>query len=235
MDNIVFEKDYSETRKQPNDNDESIEILKQAISGGFLKNYEDAMNAIPKVIVPEYKANYEYILQQCDDLAKRSGGSIRGVVDYERWQATINVIIPSRFIEFTSPEELQLLRDIAEKSHGVTIEPVDGGIRIFIYNLYFEELVSSDERAYIEYENILEDEKLAEMLGIPSELSPELEAATDYLNGLLDTLEKATGQDRTALFKKLLFRIASNLHEVDNVYEAIEKIVQDIIDESRPQ
>lgn len=229
MENLVFERDYSKEYNQASDSD-AIAILEQAISGGFLKSYSEAMYAIPKVVVPEYKANYEYVLQLCDDLAKRHGGSIRGIVSYEQWEAHINLVVP--FVEFTSPEDLQILRDIAEKSHGVTIQPVDDGIRIHIYNLYFEELISDDGRSYIQYEHILQDEKLAGMLGVPTELPPEMQATADYLNALLDTLEKATGKDRTNVFKEFLFRISGVMHEVNDIYDAMDQIVQDMIDES---
>ena len=41
------------------------------------------------------------------DLAERRGGSIRGVVDYQKWDATIDLYLP--YAEFNGPADLKLL------------------------------------------------------------------------------------------------------------------------------
>lgn len=232
MENLVFEKDYSKDYSEIPDRSPYDDIFVQAISGGFLRNYSDALNAVPKVVIPEYKANYEYVLQVCDDLAKSWGGSIRGVVSYEQWEATINVMIP--YVEFTSPEELQKLREIAEKSHGVAIQPTDGGIRIHVYNRYFEDCISDDEKTCITYDCIFKDKKLAEMLGLSTELPPELQEFVNYLNQILDAIEKSTGRERTEIFKEFLFRVG-NPDEAEDIYETMKNVVQDMINESGAQ
>ena len=37
---------------------------------------------IPKIIVPEDKKNYEYLLERCDAFVKQHRGYIKGIVDY---------------------------------------------------------------------------------------------------------------------------------------------------------
>ena len=48
----------------------------------FFESFQKKLDAIPKVIVPEDKANYEYLLEKCDIFAQRNFGRIHGVVDY---------------------------------------------------------------------------------------------------------------------------------------------------------
>ena len=60
MDDVIVEKDY---RRKPEDICEGspeIDILNQAINGSFFEEYTAAMDAIPKVIVPRDKENFEY-------------------------------------------------------------------------------------------------------------------------------------------------------------------------------
>lgn len=233
MENLVFERDYTKNCEQTPDNERLPDIIQQVVSGGFLKRFTASMNVVPKVVVPEYKANYEYVLHICNELAKNWDGSVRGVVDYKHWEASITLIIP--YAEFISPEDLQPLRDIAERSHGVSIRPVDGSIHIHIYNRYFENLISEEEKDCIAYDCIMKDKKLANMLGLTTELSPELQKFVNYMNSVLDTLEETTGKNRTVIFKMFLIRVNRTIEEGDNIIDVMEQVAKDMIDENRIQ
>ena len=77
------------------------------------------------------------------------------------------------FAEFDDSEDLAFLKEIAEKSQTVCFSPdEEGGIRVHIFINYFEELMSAEHKSYIEYDAIMQDKKLSELLGIP-ELSDE--------------------------------------------------------------
>lgn len=78
----------------------------------MLKAYSEAMDKIPKIIVPEDKKNYEYLLERCDAFVKQHRGYIKGIVDYHRWHAEINMFLP--FAEFDDSEDLAFLKEIAE-------------------------------------------------------------------------------------------------------------------------
>lgn len=226
MENIVFERDYSQDRKQ---DDRCDAIFQRAMFGSFAKDYQEAMEKIPKVVVPEYKENYEYLLRVCDDLAQQWGGSVRGVVSFQSWDAQIDLDLP--VVEFSNTEELQLLRDIAEKSHSVSFQPNEnGGLNVHIFNLYFEELASEEYRGYLKYEALMNDPELAEMLGIPTEPTPETEALADFISGLLDKAEKATGQDRWTIFGKMLYRV-SKQDDPEQIFQYLQQAADDIISE----
>ena len=54
MDDIIFEKDYRETESAEYDK-WCDEVFERAVNCGMLKAYSEAMDKIPKIIVPEDK------------------------------------------------------------------------------------------------------------------------------------------------------------------------------------
>lgn len=162
MKNEVFERDYAEERRQrlKQNSTTARDIIDHATSSGLFKKYSEAMNALPKYIVPEDKKAYEDLLPRLDNLARRMGGKIKGVVDYEKWESSIIVILP--FFECTSESEAALLKDIAEKSNSMSIQATeDGNIRIYVMINYFSEIGDADA---ILVDAIMEDDKLVALL-----------------------------------------------------------------------
>lgn len=201
MENEIYERDYSEEEETP-ESKRANAILDRAISGGFFRDYTAAMDAIPKVIVQKDKENYEYLLCQCEKYAKQWHGRIKGMVDYKKWESHIELFLP--FVEFGTPDELALLRDISEKAHLVTFSTnEEGGITVYIMINYFEELMTDAHREAIKYDAILNDEQLAAMLNMPT-LSPEASAAVQRINEVLDRFDAETEVDRTTAFQSVL-------------------------------
>lgn len=201
MENEIYERDYQTQEKTP-EIERANAIFDRAVYGGFFREYNDAMNAIPKVVVPKDKENYEYLLKRCEEIAKQWHGHIKGVVDYDHWDSHIVLTLPC--VEFGNAEELALLREIAEKAHLVTFTAnEDGGITMNIMINYFEELMTEEHRGYLEYEAIMNDDQLASMLSMPT-LSPEDEAVAQRINGILDRFETETDVDRTTAFRAVL-------------------------------
>ena len=100
MENTVFERNYEIVEKD----DRATAVFERAFApGGFMEEFIKKMDAIPKVVVPKDKENYEYLLDRCDDYAKRHHGRIRGVVDYEHWDAHIDLYL--RMLEFDDAED----------------------------------------------------------------------------------------------------------------------------------
>lgn len=196
MDDIIFEKDYRETESAEYDK-WCDEVFDRAVNCGMLKAYSEAMDKIPKIIVPEDKKNYEYLLERCDAFVKQHRGYIKGIVDYHRWHAEINMFLP--FAEFDDSEDLAFLKEIAEKSQTVCFSPdEEGGIRVHIFINYFEELMSAEHKSYIEYDAIMQDKKLSELLGIP-ELSDEEKELALKMKGILDRIDEETRIDRSGV------------------------------------
>jgi len=133
MENTVFERNYEIVEKD----DRATAVFERAFApGGFMEEFIKKMDAIPKVVVPKDKENYEYLLDRCDDYAKRHHGRIRGVVDYEHWDAHIDLYL--RMLEFDDAEDMAFVKDIGEKAHYLCITPEEsGGYRVHIMINYF--------------------------------------------------------------------------------------------------
>ena len=122
MENTVFERNYEIAEKD----DRATAVFERAFApGGFMEEFTKKMDAIPKVVVPKDKENYEYLLNRCDDYAKRHHGRIRGVVDYEHWDAHIDLYL--RMLEFDDAEDMAFVKDIGEKAHYLCITPEESG------------------------------------------------------------------------------------------------------------
>lgn len=231
MEDIIYEKDY---RDMPRDEEaqRANEILEQALKGGFFEAYSNEMDKIPKAIVPEDKANYEYLLERCDKFAQRHRGRIRGIVDYHHWHSEIVMFLS--FVEFCDPDDLAFLREITEKSNSVCFEPTEEGtIRFRIYINYFDELVSDEHRAYIQYDSILQDDKLSSLLGIPS-LSPDEEELAQRMNDILDRFESETNFDRTTVFKAVLEKVTKEPEEnqtFERMLELLDALLNMVLNE----
>ena len=172
------------------------EVFDRAVNGGMLKAYSEAMDKIPKIIV-----------------------------DYHRWHAEINMFLP--FAEFDDSEDLAFLKEIAEKSQTVCFSPdEEGGIRVHIFINYFEELMSAEHKSYIEYDAIMQDKKLSELLGIP-ELSDEEKELALKMKGILDRIDEETRIDRTTAFRAVLDKMTKepeenwSLHYMATLLEAL--------------
>ena len=224
MDDIIFEKDYRETESAEYDK-WCDEVFDRAVNCGMLKAYSEAMDKIPKIIVPEDKKNYEYLLERCDAFVKQHRGYIKGIVDYHRWHAEINMFLP--FAEFDDSEDLAFLKEIAEKSQTVCFSPdEEGGIRVHIFINYFEELMSAEHKSYIECDAIMQDKKLSALLGIP-ELSDEEKELALKMKGILDRIDEETRIDRTTAFRAVLDKMTKepeenwSLHYMATLLEAL--------------
>jgi len=74
----------------------------------IFQKYQEDMDKIPKRVVPKEKVDYKYLLGECDAYIRQLGGRIRGEVDYQKWQATIDLYL--EHFEFCDREALTLLK-----------------------------------------------------------------------------------------------------------------------------
>ncbi len=198
MDDIIYEKDYRKV--EPDEHDEWYEaVFDRVINSDMLKSFSDAMDKIPKIIVPEDKKNYEYLLERCDEFVKQHHGHIEGIVDYHHWHSEINLFLP--FVEFDDPEDLAFLKEIADKAHTVCFSPdEEGGIRVHIFINYFDEWMPEEAKQLVEYDAIMKDEQLASLLGMQDSFKPEDEPDLERIKALLERFETETDLNRNDVF-----------------------------------
>lgn len=169
MDNQIYERDYTRKRDiSSSDARERETLLKYSISSGLLKTMSESFNQLPREINNEKKAAYERILAALDTIAEVLGGQIKGIIDFQNWEAHIYAYLP--FSEFSSLEELDLLKDIAVNAQTVTFTATpDGGIRLSVLIAYFdvigdiEETLAEEIAQYPELVASLEQSQQAEM------------------------------------------------------------------------
>lgn len=223
MDNIVFERNYEETEE---DTSYCTAIFDQAVSGGFFERYGEMMDKIPKMIVPQDKENYEYLLARCDQFVKRHHGRIYAVVNYQQWDSEINLYLP--MLEFDDEEDMSLLRDIGEKAHYVNITPQpEGGFHFHIMINYFEEVMSDLDRDILKYEAMQQDEELSSMFYIPG-LTPEGNIIAQRIKETLDRFDAETNVDRTTAFKAVLDKI-SKMDEESQTLEHMAAMLETLL------
>ena len=160
MENEIFERDYRGTENKETLSPNQQKIWEYAVESGIFKAYDEAKRKIPKYVVQEDKEAYEDLLSRLDFYAMRKHGKIKGIVDYEKYEAHIYVELP--YFEACFPMDFALLSDMAAKTHNITIEASeDGGIRLSIRINYFKE-TENIKKVFIDC--VMEDEKLVEML-----------------------------------------------------------------------
>ena len=138
MENEIYEKDYGEEFRERSDKSEGKDFLDTLMEVGFFQKYQEEMDKIPKRVVPKEKADYEYLLGECDAYVRQFGGRIRGEVDYQKWLATIDLYL--EHFEFCDREALTLLKEIADRAENVTFSMKDGLIRMSVFIGYFDEV-----------------------------------------------------------------------------------------------
>ena len=144
----TFFRDYSKPKKSRSQNasaDESSHLFDALCDRNILKRCQDALNAIPKVVLSDRKAIYDDLLSRFDSYAMLQGGKIRGVVNYENGDAWIEGIIP--FFGATSDETRQLFADIIQSSITMNFTATDdGNVRLYALLPYFEDLCDDETR-----------------------------------------------------------------------------------------
>lgn len=232
MENMEFERNYE---KQSVSEEDKLFFEQVVAPGGLFESFQKKLDAIPKVIVPEDKANYEYLLEKCDIFAQRNFGRIHGVVDYTHWDAHIDVIVP--MLEFCDPEDMALLKDIGEKAHYLTVDLVeDGRYRVHIRINYFQELITDEYEEYLKIKTLQENEKLAEML--EPDLTPEQEALLEVTQGILDRFDEETSIDRNTAFRavvEFIDREGGDRTDLEKIAALLTFLLEKVLDEEKGQ
>lgn len=232
MENIVFDRNYEITSEESGSSDAIFKLA--TAPGGFFESFNKKMAAIPKVIVLEDKANYEYLLERCDQFAQEHHGRIHAVVDYQHFHSEINLYL--RMIEFDCEEDMSLLKEIGEKAHYVCITPEqDGGFRIHIMINYFQELMTDGQYDYLRYETIMENEEMAHLLKMP-ELPQEQQEAALTIKGILDRFDAETKVDRTTAFKAVLEHMGQTKEagmDLSRMIDLLNRLLEAVLNEEK--
>ncbi len=213
MENQVFERDYTDQEADYADfNHENFRriLVECSHDTDFFERLNARLAVIPRMIIPEDKAAYEDLLPELNCLALRYSGRIKGIIDYENYDAHIYVTLP--FIETADKESRELLERIMEKAHMVTFQPTDDGyIEISVMFNYFQELDDQEEivqQAIREHPVV--SARLEEYYKLKYQNMMEEPAIAEYL----ETEHQRTGENKEIIFERLLEYVEENSEEV---------------------
>lgn len=138
MENEVYERDYSANRAEIN----PAEQKQLKFMGALLHDIEIQQ---PRMISPEGKSVYDYLLQQCDTYCKFYCGKIRAIIDFQNWDARITLTLPTLCCCLLEQKEFFL--DILLHTKSVSFLPAADGqaVQVEIRIEYFETLTCDSE------------------------------------------------------------------------------------------
>lgn len=162
MKNEYFEKDYSVNIK---DAEKERDLVDRLIDKGVFQAFQDKLLETQKYIVPEIKDRYDYMVSRCDWYAHLEHGRIEAKVDYEKYDAWINIYCP--FFEFETPDRLHFLKEATENAEAVTFQTENGMVRMHLYFDYFEDTEQNDsafEESWDALLALLDDKDILQLL-----------------------------------------------------------------------
>lgn len=144
MKDIVFEEDYSNEKLYAEQSDVTAKrAMSCAVDNGVFRSIDERLQTTPHIINPKNKANYDKAVSYLQYIAMMRGGKIKSVVSYERYEATIDLVLP--FHEY-SDNLKKYIAFIFETARCVNIYPEkEGGIRLAVRYNYFELCGNIDE------------------------------------------------------------------------------------------
>lgn len=131
-----FECDYSTCEPEKNETQNDLNAFYEKIG---VVPIQDTFISQPKKVIPEDKKTFYQLRELLHLYALMNQGKMSATVDCDKWYAYIELILS--FVEFTSAEELVLLRYISENVQNMTISPTaDGKVRLYIQINYFDNI-----------------------------------------------------------------------------------------------
>lgn len=152
MKDEIYERNYRST--DTSERERKIYNAMNVISDtGIFDSINKRLNSLPHVIVPEKKRFYRECLQLLDGMAKRMGGTIKGIVSYQEYDAQISIVLP--FFEFSFKEDMEILKHMAKAARAVSIyHENDNMIRLVVYIDYFEAMGDVEKIINEEFEKL---------------------------------------------------------------------------------
>lgn len=133
MENEVYERDYSSA----NTGQDPANRLTFKRMGELLHDIDIQK---PRIVSPRGKQHYDFLLQECDGYCQLCCGKIRAVIDYQNWEAKIEMSFPSLICLVV--EQKELLCNILRYAEFVSFSPAPDGTAIIVaFTIaYFERL-----------------------------------------------------------------------------------------------
>ena len=191
MENIIYERDYTQEVKEVRDKTytkSSANAWDYIVENGIMKRIGERFRELPHIIIPQNKDTFEECEKKLDRFAFLHAGKIRSVVSYESFEAHIYVDLP--FFEFHG-EDLELIRFITQNMdmvHFYTTE--EGWIRLSVSIEYFYD--AGDKDAIIT-EEVSNHPELMDMMGSREDEEKEIVMNDPKLRAIIEQLAEGSG------------------------------------------
>lgn len=133
---VLYEKDYKQETDQPDPCAQRLQAVLDDLE--MFEVYQYYLKNVSKHVIPEVKADFDYLLTRCEQFAQNGQGHLFGIVNKEEGSARIEVSLPN-FCDFYSEDDRLFLQEIAEKGKEVFFRPAVMGVVMTIYFDYYGE------------------------------------------------------------------------------------------------
>lgn len=82
----------------------------------------DAVKRLPHIVLPAAAAEFDHMVEACDTIALEFAGRLEATVDFERYEARINLDIA--YIEFCQDDFMETLRRLTSSAILIRIFPL---------------------------------------------------------------------------------------------------------------
>lgn len=204
----IFERDYS---KEPYDEleiDLHAGLEEEDLVTPFIEYRTDsqAMNAPalqPCVVREGAEAKFAALLRICNKIAGHSKAFIRGVVDYEKCDAYIEMFLS--YLEFSTEEDMKDLRDMSDKAVTVLFQSAPGNtIRVRLSINYFRRVTLEGDDTDLSGEVARNDISHFSLMFALANLPDAVQNSYLELAAILNRIVEATGISRTEVVPALI-------------------------------
>lgn len=164
MENEIYERDYT------GQGNATLEYAEHKGADAFWRTvlgskkaleYEDKLKSFPKKVYPAAKGQYDDALKYLDAVARKTGGRIKGIVDFEKYYAEIVVEVP--FFELAlEGSRVDDMWQIFLWTDYMSVTPISSErVRLtFRTELYFLDVLNEDEQQSLRDSGAIEAEWL---------------------------------------------------------------------------
>lgn len=204
----VFERDYSkDPYDEPGGNLHADTTEEDWVTSFFeyrtdLK-VKNASVVQPCVVREGAEANFAALFRICNKIAGHSKAFVRGVVDYEKCDAHIEMVLP--FLEFSTAEDMKDLRDMSDKAVTVLFQSAPGDkVKVWLSINYFHRIILEDEDTDLSDEITRNDISHFSLMFALANLPAAVENTYLELAAILNHIVEETGISRTEVVPAMI-------------------------------
>lgn len=204
----VFERDYSKDPYDELGGDLHAGFTEEDWVTSFFEYQTDlkAKNVLvvqPCVVREGAEAKFAALFRICNKIAGHSKAIIRGVIDYEKCDAHIEMILP--FLEFSTAEDMKDLREMSDKAVTVLFQSAPGDkMKVRLSIIYFRRIILEDEDNDLSDEITRNDISHFSLMLALANLPDAVQNTFLELAAILNRIVEETGISRTEVVPAMI-------------------------------